>query len=64
MRCAIENLKIPHAYSSASSYITASMGLLCKNADKINDMDEVYKEADDLLYKAKESGRNKVAVNS
>lgn len=64
VRCAIGNLKIPHAYSSASSYITASMGLVCKNADKINDMDEVYKEADDLLYEAKDSGRNKVAVNS
>ena len=64
MRCAIENLKIPHAFSSASSYVTASMGLVCRNADTINNMDEVYKEADVLLYEAKESGRNKVAVNS
>lgn len=64
VRCAIENLKIPHAFSSASSYVTASMGLVCRNADTINNMDEVYKEADVLLYEAKESGRNKVAVNS
>jgi polar amino acid transport system substrate-binding protein len=56
----IEDLKIEHSGNSASSYITASMGLICKNAKLINDEDEVYKQGDDLLYKAKEGGRNRV----
>jgi diguanylate cyclase (GGDEF)-like protein/PAS domain S-box-containing protein len=63
LRTDIENLHMIHAHSSASKYITASMGLVCKNASKIKDMDEVYKQADELLYESKESGRNKVSVN-
>ena len=59
----IENLHIIHEKNSASSYITASMGLICKNAQDIQSDDEVYKQSDDLLYEAKESGRNKVIVN-
>lgn len=59
----IEEMKIPHAYSSASSYITASMGLVCKNASDIKDMDAIYKEADDLLYVSKKDGRNRVSSN-
>ena len=59
----IENLKIEHKYNSASEYITASMGLICKNAIDI-DYDKIYKEADDLLYEAKENGRNQIRVNS
>nr|MBP7250975.1 diguanylate cyclase [Aliarcobacter sp.] len=51
-----------HKYSSVSSYITASMGLICKNANEIV-IDEIYKQADDLLYQAKRSGRNQVKVN-
>ena len=57
----IENMKLTHEYNSASSYITASMGLICKNANDITD--NVYKEADDLLYEAKRNGRNQVRVN-
>ena len=57
----IENLKIKHEFNSASSYITASMGLICKNANDII-VDEVYKEADNLLYEAKKSGRNQIKV--
>lgn len=58
----IENLRITHEFNSASPYITASMGLICKNADDII-VDEVYKEADNLLYEAKRSGRNQIKVN-
>ena len=59
----IEALQMTHEHSSASKYVTASMGLVCKKASQIEGMDEVFKEADDLLYKAKESGRNRVCAN-
>ena len=62
LRKSIENLKMEHKYSSVSSYITASMGLICKHANEIV-VDEIYKQADDLLYQAKRSGRNQVKVN-
>jgi len=56
----IEALEIPHEYSSASKYVTASMGLVSGRASTLGDMDSVFKQADDLLYEAKESGRNQV----
>lgn len=63
IRKAVENLKIPHIKSSVSSVVTISVGLLTIFPDdKITD-DQIYKKADDLLYKAKESGRNKVCTN-
>ncbi|WP_294878345.1 diguanylate cyclase, partial [Sulfurimonas sp. RIFOXYB12_FULL_35_9] len=63
LRKNIEDLQIIHDFNGASKFITASIGLVCKNANDINDMDEIYKEADDLLYKAKEEGRNRVVHN-
>lgn len=53
-----------HEYSSVSKYVTASMGLICKKASKIEDMDTLFKQADDLLYESKENGRNKVSINN
>jgi diguanylate cyclase (GGDEF)-like protein/PAS domain S-box-containing protein len=63
IRTSIENLKISHNSSDVSKYITASFGVMCKHAIDIKDADEIYKNADDLLYKAKGSGRNKVEIN-
>jgi len=63
LRKNIEELKIEHCGNSASSYVTASMGLVCVNAKDINSVDDIYKQGDDLLYVAKESGRNKVISN-
>ena len=57
----IEKLQIKHEFSSVRLYITASMGLVCKNANDIDD--KIYKQADALLYEAKENGRNQMKVN-
>lgn len=64
LRTNIENLLIPHEYNSASKYITASSGLICKYGRDIENVDKLYKEVDDLLYEAKKSGRNKVIINA
>jgi diguanylate cyclase (GGDEF)-like protein/PAS domain S-box-containing protein len=58
----IEKLKIKHEYSSTSPYITASLGLVCQNGMEIEDMDVMYKQADEMLYKAKANGRNQVVM--
>ena len=58
----IEDLKIEHKYNSASSYVTASMGLICKNANEYDS--SFYKKADELLYEAKKNGRNQIKVNN
>jgi diguanylate cyclase (GGDEF)-like protein len=59
----IEALKIEHKNNSASEYLTGSFGLVVKSAQNINSENELYREADELLYKAKKEGRNRVCVN-
>ncbi|WP_419770462.1 MAG: diguanylate cyclase [Candidatus Marinarcus sp.] len=60
----ILSLKIEHKNNSASDYVTASMGLVCEHANEIESIDSIYKQADDLLYKSKENGRNKISVKN
>lgn len=58
----IELLHIPHQENSASPYVTISCGLTAMEMNKYVDMslEEIYRRADSALYKAKESGRNKI----
>lgn len=59
----VQNLKIAHKKSSTSEYVTISIGLVTKKSTENLIDDEIYKEADNYLYKAKESGRNRVEAN-
>ncbi len=56
----IENLKILHEHSIANAYVTSSVGFVVVDKNEIIKCDDIYKLADDLLYMAKKSGRNKV----
>lgn len=58
----IENLKIEHTQNTASSYVTASLGIGMSNEHFGYDLDGLYNRADKALYRAKETGRNKVEV--
>jgi diguanylate cyclase (GGDEF)-like protein len=61
LKC-IEALKIEHIKSSASKYVTLSMGLVISSPASSIEPDKIVEIADDALYKAKESGRNRVVV--
>lgn len=63
VRQKIEDLEIEHKNNSASKYLTASFGLIVKEAASLKNESELYREADTLLYKAKASGRNRVVAN-
>lgn len=54
----IENLQINHI--SQYGKVTASFGLISVKDNQIHNQDYIYKEADNLLYKAKENGRNRI----
>lgn len=63
MRQSIEELHIQHAKSESSDYVTASFGLVVKKAKEVKIYEDLYREADELLYRAKAEGRNRVVSN-
>jgi diguanylate cyclase (GGDEF)-like protein/PAS domain S-box-containing protein len=56
----IIELNIPNCKSPTSNYLTASIGLAELLPNKTNRESELISNADRMLYKAKESGRNKI----
>ena len=68
IRKAIMKLDIEHKKSKVFKSLTISVGLVCvdfsKESNRNLDEDEIYKLADDELYKAKDSGRNRVSLVS
>lgn len=60
---AIQLLNIPHKKNEPYGVVTASFGVYginCSKQEAKPTMDEIYKTGDELLYKAKESGRNRI----
>lgn len=57
---AVVKLGIEHKKNTINPYVSVSIGMICQFVNKTN-ADEIYREADGLLYKAKNQGRNQVA---
>lgn len=62
LNCAIENLNIEHLTSKVSNHITISIGIKLVSPSEDLKVDEIYKLADNALYEAKDSGRNKTIL--
>ncbi len=64
IRKAVERLEIEHRENSVSRFVTISLGVAFYPEVTTENLDDMIKQADDLLYKAKENGRNQcVAVD-
>lgn len=59
---AVSDLGIVHEYSSVINYVTISVGMAFKEAESTLCKEDLLKIADDALYVAKESGRNKITI--
>jgi diguanylate cyclase (GGDEF)-like protein len=59
IRKRIENLQIEHKNNAASPFLTCSFGMLTVKTGTNNmTSEEIYKKTDQLLYEAKNNGRN------
>ncbi len=60
IRCAIMDLEIPHTSSIVTDCVTASLGVVSEQCSENGSAQNMLKQVDTLLYRAKESGRNRV----
>lgn len=58
----VGNLKIPHVKSLTSKYLTISIGVATIFANSGTTENQLIKAADDSLYRAKKTGRNKIEL--
>lgn len=60
----IRSLAVPNRHSPVESIVTLSIGLTTSNPDNAHSDSELIQKADQLLYHAKQHGRNQVAIDS
>lgn len=64
IRIGIEKLQIAHLKSNAADHVTASLGVLTVNSsDTLLSPHELIETCDELLYQAKQQGRNQAVHN-
>ena len=66
-RALCDNIKgahIKHQKSSICEYLTLSIGIACCVADRSLDNELLLSKADEMLYKAKETGRDKYSITT
>ena len=63
LRRSVEDLAIPHEAKMPPGVVTISLGLAALPPGEGKSAEALLKEADDALYKAKEAGRNKIAIH-
>lgn len=56
----IEKLRLPHAGSKVSEYVTVSVGGATAYCSSYGEVEELFDCADEVLYQVKEQGRNKL----
>ncbi len=61
---AIESLEITHAESTVSEFVTISVGIACSGKSGNDNIKKLVKSADEALYNAKQSGRNRHVLSS
>jgi len=61
LRQNILNLNVPHVSSSAASTLSVSIGVAARSNSMLNSS-ELLVAADTALYRAKDTGRNRVEV--
>ena len=60
---AVRNCKIPHEYSTVAEIVTVSMGCFCMIPDGKDEYNVLMTKADNLLYKSKETIRNRITID-
>lgn len=62
LRSSVEALRIPHVQSKVSEYVTISVGVATLIPDWVSKPEELISAADQMLYQAKQDGRNRVKI--